>query len=532
MVVSTPPSPPQAPDSGPDAGVIEDARARQRRWRRITGLLVSAAAVVIVLMLAFSGGRGHGGRGSHAHGQPGGGGGGPAGGHGGGQGFPGAPTTQPGSIDWAESEVCSLARRNRYLPAHSGCVTVTRANVFGGGGDDLVVVYSTLGHQPADFPTGSRSELYPAKQAMLEIVRPGGVIDTIPIRDASQPTRTPGGVRVQAASVLSVAHASTAPGEQIFLQAGGISSGSWGTIYDAYHGRLVHAGNFAYGGDSGLQADFGCLPGDPPKLIQYNLEPVGMLYRPWRGTKTTYVWRRGLLVRVAERKVTVSSGSIPLLTDGSPIGVGCLVGIGSYRTATGGTTTPVSVSAPRPTPAPASTGLGRDVFLGSITSWNGTLYGSGAYDAEASNPPVTPTHAFSGCRISCDPTIWVWSATLRRWQLVFVNHGTPGGSDQLLADGSSLFDFITTPGTKLFRTTNGRTYTLTRLPPAMAAGILTEAYLTGGSLVAIVTHGNQRGYENAPVVWTSTHGMRWTPAEPVAHPRNTNRPARSLARGS
>ena len=101
---------------------------------------------------------------------------------------------------------------------------------------------------------------------------------------------------------------------------------------------------------------------------------------------------------------------------------------------------------------------------------------------------------------------------------MFVNHGTPGGSDLLFSTGRSLLDFTTSPGTRLFRTTNGSTYTLVRLPAAMTAGILTETYRAGRSLVAIVTHGNQAGYETAPLVWTSTNGVRWTPAEPISAP--------------
>lgn len=171
---------------------------------------------------------------------------------------------------------------------------------------------------------------------------------------------------------------------------------------------------------------------------------------------------------------------------------------------------------PEPTPAP-STGLGHNTFLDSVTSWKGTLYGSGAYDTQASKPPATPTGDFNGCAISCDPTIWPWSPKLTRWRLVFVNH-TPGGSDQLLASGRSLLDFTTSPDTRLFRTTNGSTYTLARLPAAMAAGVLTDIYRIGGSLVAIVIHGNQGGHETVPVVWTSRNGTHWTPAEPVNTP--------------
>jgi hypothetical protein len=49
----------------PDAGVIEDARARQRRHRRAAGVMVFAGGAAVALLLEFAGG-GRGSQSSHS----------------------------------------------------------------------------------------------------------------------------------------------------------------------------------------------------------------------------------------------------------------------------------------------------------------------------------------------------------------------------------------------------------------------------------------------------------------------------------
>jgi hypothetical protein len=56
MVVQTPSAPRLPPDLETNAGVIEDARARQRRHRRVGIALLAAAAVAGVLAILSSGG--------------------------------------------------------------------------------------------------------------------------------------------------------------------------------------------------------------------------------------------------------------------------------------------------------------------------------------------------------------------------------------------------------------------------------------------------------------------------------------------
>ncbi len=403
--------------------------------------------------------------------------------------------TQAGSLGWSESWACQPARPDRYLPARSGCVTVTRGDLLGGGREDLVVIYSRLAGRPFAFPAGSGQTAYQARQAMLEVVQPDGRAQTVPITGA------------RAASLLSLARVNDSAGEELFLQTGGISSGSYGAIYDAYHGRVVRAGAFSYGGDSGLQARLSCLPGSPPKVVQLAVVPSGSLNGPWRGTRITYVWSRGRLVQAAKAAVAVSDPIRFGFTSG--IGVGCLAGIGAYRTATGGTVTPATMPAPTPPPALQSTsGLERDaVLLDSFTSWRGVMYASGS--------ALNATGPFSGCHTACYPTIWAYSATLKRWQLRFAGHLTPGGSNQLITFDGALLDFNTYPGTVLLRATNGRTFNLVALPARLAGSLIAEIYRARGSLVAVAIPGNGRGAGSAAPVWTSTNGTRWSPAAPV-----------------
>lgn len=61
MTVTVEPPPVQAPD----AGVIEEARARQRRYRGMAGAAMAAAAVIAALLFGFAGGGGGGSGGPH-----------------------------------------------------------------------------------------------------------------------------------------------------------------------------------------------------------------------------------------------------------------------------------------------------------------------------------------------------------------------------------------------------------------------------------------------------------------------------------
>jgi hypothetical protein len=82
MAVQTPPSLPPASDQDGErieAGVIEDARLRQRRQRRVGAALAGAGVIIAGLIIGFSGGGGGSGGGRHSGGNHGGGAG--AGGH-------------------------------------------------------------------------------------------------------------------------------------------------------------------------------------------------------------------------------------------------------------------------------------------------------------------------------------------------------------------------------------------------------------------------------------------------------------------
>ena len=316
MVVQTPPAWPSTPDSVPEAGVIEDARARQRSHRRIGVVLVTAAVAGGVLITVMAGGRGGAGTGRHAGGQPSAPG--PGSGHASASSaFPGAPSTQPNGYG-VETDACPLAPPSRYLPARSGCVTVRRADVNGDGRPDLILVYSRLSRQhPSAYPGISpslRGE-FVADAAFLKIVLANGTSVSTRLRQS------------RAAALDSVAHVNDDPGSEIFLEVGRISSGAAGVAYGFHDGRLVPAGvTLNYGGDSIARAGFNCLPGNPPRLIQRTYEFIGATVNGWwQETSITYTWHGPRLVQTAKRTfkrrgaVTASEMSI---------GHGCTAGVG------------------------------------------------------------------------------------------------------------------------------------------------------------------------------------------------------------
>jgi hypothetical protein len=176
--VHSPPAAPSTPGPGIDAGVIEDARTRQRRHRRIGGVLVAAAAIAGVLIAGMSGGGGGGGQ--HVRRQPSGSGRGPGAAHARGS-FLRAPPTQKNGYG-VETGTCPVAPSDRYLlPPHSGCVTVRRADVSGDGRPDLVIVYSRLSRRhpfwyaPGTEPPSLKHQ-YEAEAAYLEVVLTNGAI--------------------------------------------------------------------------------------------------------------------------------------------------------------------------------------------------------------------------------------------------------------------------------------------------------------------------------------------------------------------
>lgn len=299
---------------------------------------VVVTAAVIAAALIFGMGRGGGsGAGATANGQPFDSGSGATSGHLiASRLFPGAPSS--GRFYTGPGASCPLAHRNRYLPAWSGCVSTMVADVSGSGRRDLVMTYSRLSHvglgsPPRPGKPGQSSRRYLAEQAMLRIVSPDGDIITAPIEYRTVPVNnTPARLeKADAAALISVAHVSGEPGEEIFLQTGQSSSGSIALAYSLYRGHLVSSGALlGYGGDSGTQAGFQCVAGNPPRLIQYTyalirgikaIHNTVHIYGWWNVTTTTYAWRGPRLVRLTQN--TAKRRVLPSDT----VGVGCTKGI-------------------------------------------------------------------------------------------------------------------------------------------------------------------------------------------------------------
>jgi hypothetical protein len=324
----------QREPESPDVLFEEARRRRRRRW--MAGSALITAAIIAAALILGTGGGGDGGSGSDANGQPSGSGSGASSSHLTSRLFPGAPSTQ--HYYTGPGPACALAPRNRYLPPWSGCVSVMVADVSGNGRPDLILSYSRLSHvstgeaTPGSNNPGHAAKLYSGKQAMLRIVSPNGHVITTPIEYRTTPfKKVPAQLqKAQAAALISVAHVSDLPGKEIFIQTGEISSGTLALAYSLFHGRLVSSGVLlGYGGDSGTQNGFKCLPGNPPRVVTHNYQLIGggikvihkTIYEWWQETTATFAWHGPRLVKIAQ------STARRLVAPNDHVGIGCVNGI-------------------------------------------------------------------------------------------------------------------------------------------------------------------------------------------------------------
>lgn len=312
----------------PEVLFEEARRRRRRRWK--AGATLFAAAIISGALIFGTGGGGDGGSGAQAHAH------GSSPGSGAGSGhltanspFTDIPDTQ--GFYTGPGASCQRAPHSRYLPDWSGCVTATVADVLGNGRSDLVLTYSLLSHVTMT-PRGGGVKRYEAKQSMLRVVSRDGHSITAPIEYRVGPFRkSPAQIeKAQSAALISVAHVSDQPGDEIFLTTQHISSGSLALAYSLDHGRLVQSGVLlGLGGDSATQAGFQCLPGHPPRLLQHYFElnnpglkmVRGEIYGRWTETTVTYIWHGPKLVAIAHNTVK------RLMRPSDGLGTGCTRGI-------------------------------------------------------------------------------------------------------------------------------------------------------------------------------------------------------------
>jgi hypothetical protein len=321
MVVQAPL--PTRPDPEIEDGVIEEARRRQQRQqrqRRLGSWLIAGVAAAALLAGLAAGGGGSGGGGTSKarplNGSPGSG----AAHASASNEFPGAPVSQP-NADGVASGYCRVAAPSLYLPSHSGCVTVRRADVNGDGRRDLIIVYSTLDPKPPprvpSEPAVSRG-YFRATATFLRVVLAGGATLTARI------TGTP---MTHAAAIDAIARVNGLPGPEIFLQVERISSGATDVAYGYQAGHLVSAGVFlGYGGDSADTGGFNCVAGNPPRLIRRDYQLIGpTIYGWWKERVAVLTWHGARLVQLSTG--TLRHHGLPTRAD-SQIGPGCIHGVG------------------------------------------------------------------------------------------------------------------------------------------------------------------------------------------------------------
>jgi hypothetical protein len=191
--------------------------------------------------------------------------------------------------------------------------------VNGDGRPDLVIVYSRLSGQRLPANPGEPPSMrgnYSAKAAFLKVVLADGTAVTTRIDGA------------KAAAVDAVAHVNADPGDEIFLEVGRISSGATGAAYGFHDGKLVPAGvSLSYNGDSGVQAGFNCVSGNPPRLIQRIFTFIGPNEntRSWRETQAIFAWHGPRLVELSHRTF---KGLVRLKAGQTHVGPGCIHGVG------------------------------------------------------------------------------------------------------------------------------------------------------------------------------------------------------------
>lgn len=240
--------------------------------------------------------------------------------------YPGAPPDQ--RYRGYVGNPCAPAPRNSYLPARIGCLTVLRADIDGGRRPDLLLLYSKLSHRLASpSAVGGAKGMYAPEQVILEIVRPDGAAVSTTVRYMWAPGKyyNPG-----SAPIIAVAHVNDDPGDEVFVEVGETSSGSTAVAYGFYNGRLVPSGVLlGFGGDSGSQGRFDCLPGNPPRLVQLSFENGASSRYPWTEAVTTYAWHGPRLVQIAQRTIGLEHFNfMPGVGQYTGIGRGCVKGIG------------------------------------------------------------------------------------------------------------------------------------------------------------------------------------------------------------
>ena len=184
--------------------------------------------------------------------------------------FPGAP----GSQRFPQFGRCPIAAPSRYLPRHSGCVSMRRADVDGDGRTDLIVLYGHLNAK--QIATGFTLEVVRAQGEIIRIAVPRSELN---------------------ATIARLRNVNGRPGVEIFVHDAHITTEEVMGIYSFDGHRLRRAGGLPYDGqEAGIRFGFTCHTTQPASIVEHRFEERTPFKGTWKRTDTSYRWVGARLV--------------------------------------------------------------------------------------------------------------------------------------------------------------------------------------------------------------------------------------------
>lgn len=156
----------------------------------------------------------------------------------------------------------------------------------------------------------------------------------------------------------------------------------------------------------------------------------------------------------------------------------------------------------------ARAGLPAGAQITALTQYNGRFVAAGDYFGSGKESTTL------GCPAGdCNPVVWT-STDGSHWSITFAQNARASvAGEQLVATPTGLLLFNSDEATKLWSSTNGRTWHPVGLPAGMSALGLTAAVWGHGRVVALFTNkyagGPNHAYGESDAIWTSGNGITW-----------------------